>query len=201
VLAGLSVRRSARGAALLDLIFACGLLVVIAAIAIPSVQAARDRDSARVAARHLATKLNLLRLDAIRRNRAVAVRFDPEEPGRFEVFADGDGDGVLQQDVDSLVDLPLEPPAHIGQMFAPVTFAVPLTMPAPDGNGLVLAGSDPVRIGSSAFLSFSPLGSATSGTLYLAGRAGAPACVRVLGPTGRVRVLWFDRASGAWRAD
>jgi hypothetical protein len=191
----------ARGAALLDLVFACGLLVVMAAIAIPSLQAARERDSARLAARHLATKLTLLRVDAIRRNRAVAVRFDPDDLGRIAVYADGDGDGVLQQDIDAFIDTPLEASSHIAEIFAPVSLAIPFTMPAPDGDGLVLAGSDPVRLGSSAFLSFSPLGSATSGTIYLAGRGGVPACVRVFGATARVRVLWFDRTSGTWRAD
>ena len=193
--------RDCRGAALLDVIFACALVVVLAAIAIPSLHASRDRDASLMAARHLASKLSLLRVEAIRRNRSVAMRFAPDDLGRFAVYMDGDGDGVLQQDIDGGIDAPLESEAHVTHYFDSVSFAVARDVPAPDGNGIISAGSDPVRIGNSNLLSFSPHGSATSGAVYLAGRDAAQLCVRVLGSTGRVRVLRFDRARGEWRQD
>lgn len=190
-----------RGVALLDVIFTCALIVVMAAIAIPSLHASRERDAAVTAARHLASRLSLLRVDALRRNRAVAVRFDPDDVGRFGSFADGDGDGISQQDIDANVDPRLEPETHVSDLFTLVSFHVPISIPAPDGNSVIAADSDPVRIGNSNFLSFSPVGTATSGTVYLAGRDGTQVCVRIFGATGRVRVLWFDRTIGAWRQD
>lgn len=193
--------RSALGAALLDVIFTCGLIAILASIAIPSLHAARDRDAALLAARHLASKLNWLRVEAIRRNRAVALRFDPDDVGRIHPYVDGDGDGMGEQDVVNGVDPPLEPSRHVTDTFADVAFRVALPVPAPDGNEMIAAGSDPIRIGNSNFVSFSPLGTATSGTIYLAGRAGTQLSVRVFGATGRIRVLRFDIASGAWRAD
>jgi hypothetical protein len=192
---------SDRGAALLDVIFTCSLIVLLVAIAIPSLHASRERDASLMAARVLANKLNSLRIEALRRNRAVAMRFDPDELGRFGSFVDGDGDGVLQQDIDGAVDPRLEEDAHVSQLFSLVSFDVPIDVPAPDGQGTIAARSDPVRIGNSNLLSFSPLGTSTSGTIYLAGRAGTQVCVRVLGVTGRIRVLRFDRATGAWRQD
>jgi Tfp pilus assembly protein FimT len=187
--------------ALLDLIFTCALILVMAAIAIPSLHASRERDAAVMAARHLATRLSLLRVDALRRNRIVAVRFDPDDIGLFRIYADGDGDGISQQDIDADFDPPLEPDTHISDLFELVAFHVPISIPAPEGSGVIAAESDPVRIGNSNFLSFSPVGTATSGTVYLAGRGGTQMCVRVFGGTGRVRVLRFDRAAGAWRQD
>jgi hypothetical protein len=191
----------ARGVILLDVVFTCALIVIMAAVAIPSLHASRERDASLMAARHLASTLGRLRVDAIRRNRAVALRFDPDQVGRFGIYLDGDGDGVLQQDIDDGIDVPLDAETDIADIFPLVAFHVPITIPAPDGNGVIAADSDPVRIGNSNFLSFGPLGTATSGTVYLAGRAGTQMCVRVTGATARVRVLRFDRNSGLWRQD
>lgn len=195
------LRHAARGVALLDLVFTCALIVVLATVALPSLQASRDRDAAVMAARHLASRLQLVRIDALRRNRIVAMRFDPDDLGRTGVFVDEDDDGVLQQDIDDGVDRRLEGDTHVADHFAQVSFYVPLQIPAPDGQGVIAADSDPVRIGNTNLLSFSPVGTSTSGTIYLAGRGGTQVCVRVLGVTGRVRVLIYDRASGAWRQD
>jgi hypothetical protein len=191
-------RKLERGLALLDVIFTCGLIAIMAAIAIPSLRAARDRDAALMAARFLAGKLNLLRIEAVRRNRIVAMRFDPDELGHFAAYVDGDGDGVRERDVDDAVDIRIDAEGHVSDYFALASFRVPLAVPAPDG-GVIEAGSDPVRIGISNFLSFNPVGTSTSGTIYLASSDGTQVCVRVFGATGRVRVLWFDRASRAWR--
>jgi type II secretory pathway pseudopilin PulG len=189
------------GAALIDLIFACALIAVLAAIAIPSVQASRDRDATRLAARYLANKLQLLRVEAVRRNRVVAMRFDPDDLGRLGAYVDGDGDGVLQADIDGNIDRPLEAISHLRHFFSTAALRVALPLPLPEGAGMLAADSDPIRIGNTNLVSFSPLGSSTSGTLYVAGSDGSQMCVRLLGTTGRIRVLWFDRASAAWRQE
>ena len=189
------------GAALIDLICACALIAVLAAIAIPSVQASRDRNATRLAARHLANKLQLLRVEAVRRNRIVAMRFDADDLGRYGAYIDGDGDGVLQADIDVNIDPPLETISHLRHFFSTVALRVALALPLPEGGGMLAADSDPIRIGNTNLVSFSPLGSSTSGTLYVAGSDGSQMCVRLLGTTGRIRVLWFDRASAAWRQE
>jgi len=191
----------ARGAALIDLIFTCGLIAVLAAMVVPSLHASRERDAVRLAARHLATTLQMIRVEAVRRNRFVAMRFDPDDLGRYAAYMDGDGDGVLQADINAGVDVPLEPAAHLADVFATVSLRVAQDLPVPDGAGVIAADSDPIRIGNTNLVSFSALGSSTSGTIYLAARDGSQMCIRLLGTTGRIRVLWFDRASGAWRQD
>jgi Tfp pilus assembly protein FimT len=193
--------RDGRGVALIDLVFTCALILVLAAIAIPTLQVSRERDAARMAARHLAHKFQLLRVEAVRRNRTVAMRFDPDDLGHVATFVDGDGDGVLQSDIDRGIDTPLDAATHLRGFFAGVELRVASTMPMPDGTGVIAADSDPVRIGNTNLVSFSPLGSSTSGTIYLSARDGSQMCVRLLGSTGRVRVLWFDRASATWRPE
>jgi type II secretory pathway pseudopilin PulG len=185
----------------MDIIVSCAVMAIVAAVTLPAVQAARDRAEARLAARYLAQRLQMMRMQAVRRNRTVAMRFDPADVGRFQAYLDGDGDGVLQRDIDSGVDISFEAPARLTDYFANVTLRVAARIPAPDGAGWLAAGADPVRIGGTRLLSFNALGNATSGTIYLASRGGLQLCVRILGSTGRVRVMWFDVASGAWRQD
>ena len=78
---------SSRGAALIDLVAAlCGLDVILAAIAIPTLHAARHADEARVAARYLAHRLQMLRVagDAPQPQRRDAVRSGRgRAPGRL----------------------------------------------------------------------------------------------------------------------
>ena len=194
-------RHSSRGAALIDVLFACGLAGVVAAIAVPAVHASRDRDLARVAARYVAQRLQMARFDALRRNTCVAIRFDPTDIGRFAVYADGDGDGVLQADIDRGVDRLLTPDVRLSDVFSTVAFSIPNDVPDPDGGPTLAAGSDPLRLGSSNFLTFSPLGSTSSGTLYLTAPTGPQMAIRIMGATGRMRVLWFDSASRQWHEE
>lgn len=195
------MRTSSRGAALVDLVFTCSLVGVIAAIAIPAFQASRDRHAARLAARYLANRLQLVRFEALKRNVTVALRFDPKDIGRFGVYVDGDADGVLQGDIDRGTDYALAPEGRLTDFFATVTFRIPRDVPDPDGSGTLTANSNPLRLGASNFLSFSPIGSATSGTIYLAAPTGPQMAIRVMGATGRMRVLLFDGGSQLWREE
>lgn len=190
---------NARGFALADVVVACAISAVVAAIALPSLHAARQRDAVRMAAKYLAQRAQYARLEALKRNAEVALRFDPDELGLVAAFVDGDGDGVLQRDIDAGTDHRLAPDTRLGDAFDAVGLAIADDIPDPDGGSPLAAGSDPVRIGSTNFLSFSPLGSSTSGSIYLAGAGGQQACVRILGATGRARVFWFNPATRQWQ--
>jgi hypothetical protein len=190
-----------RGAALVDLIFACAVAAVIAAIAVPAVHATRDRDATRLAARFLANRLHVVRLEALKRNVAVAIRFDPADLGRFGAYIDGDADGVRQSDVDDGTDSVLLGEGRLADVFESVAFRIRSDVPDPDGGGTLAGGSDPLRLGPTNFLSFNPIGSCTSGTIYLAAATGPQMAVRVMGATGRLRVLWFDQAGQRWREE
>jgi type II secretory pathway pseudopilin PulG len=192
---------STRGFALIDLLAACAVIGIVSAIAVPAHLATRDRDAARAAAIHLAKRLDATRVDALKRNVHVAMRFGADAPHAFGEFIDGDGDGVLQRDIDDGVDVAGGVAASLQDRFAGVAFRIARDVPDPAGGPDLPAGGDPVRLGASNLLSFSPLGSATSGTLYLAGSDGPQVCVRMFGATGRLRVLWFDEVTGTWRQD
>ena len=176
------------GYTLIEILFATGLIAVLSALAIPSALASVDRARANAAARHLASRMAMARSHAVMRAATVAFRFDEGAAGvTFQMFVDGNRNGVRTRDITSRVDRPLDAPARLSDLFPGVAIAA--------SGG---AGSDPLRIGSSNLLSFSPLGTATSGSVYVRGRDGTQLAIRILGTTGRVRVERYQVRTRRW---
>lgn len=189
----------ARGATLAELVAVLGVVGVVLAIAVPVLSRIADAADAAAAARYMAAAFARTRLDAARQQRVLAVRFDRTTPVAFVRYADGDGDGVSAADIAAGIDRPASPPDRLGDHFARVRFGIALSLPAIDAAGRLGPGDDPVRLGVADQWSVSPVGTATSGTLYIASRGGAQFAVRIAGVTGRARVLQYDRGSDAWR--
>lgn len=192
--------RTARGAALVDVLAAVGLMAVLSGIAIPTWSAARQQGAARAGARYVAVRLQQVRIEALKRNVTVALRIDPSDLNRLGVYADGDGDGVLESDITRGIDRLIGPEARLSD-FTSVGFRVARDVPEPETGALIASGSDALRTGSSSLVSFSPLGTATSGTLYLAADTGPQMAIRILGVTGRLRILRYDATARQWRDD
>jgi hypothetical protein len=95
---------------------------------------------------------------------------------------------VRTRDIDLQIDRLIEAPILLPQLFPGVEIG--LTPQTP--------GSDPVQLGGSNLLSFTPHGTASSGSVYIRGRDGTQWVVRVLGATGRTRVLRYVPASSEW---
>jgi hypothetical protein len=190
---------AARGAALIDIIFASALCVVMMAIAVPVVGGTLDRERTIVGAQYLAGQLQVARLDSLKRARAVAVRLEiVGDRTQLQLFADGDGDGVLQRDIDRGIDPPLTTPGWLDDQARGVSLRVNQAIRDVAGSANIAPGDDPLRIGNTALLTFSPVGSATNGTLYVAAHRGPQMAIRVFGATGRVRVLMFDAQTRQW---
>ena len=137
-----------------------------------------------------------IRLEAVRQSRAVALRFEKDgDDYTFTPYADGNGNGVRTADIQDGIDQRLGP-ERIGDRFSGVRFV--LAVGVPDVDGAKSTDPDGVRIGKPGILTMGRDGTATSGTLYLRGRGGQYA-VRVLGATGRTRVLMFANGAGTWR--
>ena len=189
----------AAGAALIDIIIATSLCVVMTAIAVPVVGGTLDRERSIVGAQHLAGHLLRARLDALKRARSVALRIEiVGDRTRLQLFADGNGNGVLQRDIDRGIDLPLAPREWLDDQARDISLRVNQTIKDVTGSATLAPGDDPLRIGNTALLAFSPQGRATNGTLYVAAHRGPQMAIRVFGATGRVRVLMFDAYTRQW---
>jgi len=130
----------------------------------------------------------------------VALRLEiVDERARLQLFADGNGNGVSQRDIDRAIDPPLAPPEYLDERSRDVSLRINQRIVDVSGASELDPGADPLRIGNTALLAFSPLGGATSGTLYVAAHRGPQMAIRVFGGTGRVRVLLFDAQARQWR--
>jgi hypothetical protein len=190
----------AGGYTLVDTTCAAALCVVMAAIAVPVIGGTLDRERTIIGAQFLAGQLQRARLEALKRARTVAVYVGiVGERTRIQLFVDGDGDGVRQQDVEDGIDPALAPEQFVDDHSRGVSLRINQAVTDIGGAGDLAAGDDPLRIGNTALVAFSPLGSATSGTLYIAGHRGPQMAIRVFGGTGRVRVMTFDAQARQWR--
>jgi type II secretory pathway pseudopilin PulG len=193
------LRASPRGFTVVEVLLATAIAVTVLAVSVPLTIDATDRIRTGMAARYLATRIMDARMQSIRRSTRVALRFEPvEKDYGFAEYLDGNGDGVRTADIAARIDPELAPRQLLGDQFPQVAFGL---MPGiPDINGSrSLAHSDGVRIGTSRILTLGPDGTATSGTLYVHGRR-AQYAIRILGATGRTRVMQFDQGARQWLA-
>lgn len=190
----------ARGYTLIDIVVTTALCTVIGAIALPIVGGTMERERTIIAAQYLAGQMQRARLESLKRGRAVALQIQlVGVRTRLQVFVDGDGDGVLQRDVDQGTDPPLTPGEFLDDRSRDVSLRINQPITDAGGGGELSPGDDPLRIGATALLSFSPLGGATAGTLYVAARRGPQMAIRVFGGTGRIRIMTFDAQVRQWR--
>ena len=188
------------GAAFIDIIVAISVCVLMATIAVPVIGGTMDRERTIVGAQYLAGQLQRARLDSLKRARSVAVRLQVVgDRTEMRLFADGNGNGVLQRDIDRGIDPPLTPVEWLDDQARGVSLRINQNITEVAGSIGLAPGDDPLRIGNTSILTFSPLGSATGGTLYVAAHRGPQMAIRVFGATGRVRVLMFDARSGQWQ--
>jgi hypothetical protein len=114
------------------------------------------------------------------------------------VYEDGNGNGVLSRDIQRGTDPEVRRGEQLPDQFPGVDFGAVPGLPAVDPSGTA-PGTDPIKLGSSDMVSFSPLGTSTSGSLYVRGRKNAQYAVRIYGETGKTRVLRFDGRNRVWK--
>ena len=190
---------SPRGIALVDVLAAMGISLVMAGVAVPVIGGTLEREHTVIGAQYLSAHVQRARLESLKRAAAVAVRLEVLD-GRTSVqlFFDGNGNGVLQKDIDRHIDPALTTAEWLDDHARGVSLRINQPIAGVGGGPDLAAGDDPLRIGNSSLVSFSPLGSATSGTLYVAARQGPQMAIRIYGATGRVRVLMFDARARQW---
>ena len=191
------VRRRVAGFSLVELMFAVSIACTLTAIAVPQVSEGLEDYRTRAAARYVAMRIGQARFAAITRSTHVGLQFEAAGADyRFAAVVDGNGNGLRISDVQHGDDPVVAPPELLAWNFSGVSFG--LLSGVPDADGHANSSADGVRIGASTLLSMNPNGSSSGGTLYVRGRTHAQYAVRVLGATGRVRVLRYDPIRRTW---
>ena len=182
--------RTHRGHSLVELMVVLVVFMTLAAAALPRIAATVHEHRLRGAAIHLRGLLRQTRARAVTEARYVAVVFEEVDGDPvFLIYGDGNGNGIRRRDIRSGVEERLREPYRLSDAFPGVRYgSLPAGADAPFFPGL--------RIGRSKIVSFSPLGSSTTGTLFLSNQYGLVYAVVVLGSTGRVRIARYR--GGRW---
>jgi prepilin-type N-terminal cleavage/methylation domain-containing protein len=174
------------GFTLIELMFVVSMVAILAAAAIPQLTAGVERSRAIGTARYLARRLALARSQAVARSANVALLL-VADAGTFSItsYVDGNGNGVRTREIDDGVDQQVGTAVRVADLFPHVQLFLddPASTSTPS---------------TTALMSFSPIGTATSRTLYVRAEDGSLYGVRVLGATGRTRVLRYVAASRTW---
>jgi len=187
-----------RGRTLMEMLVVLAIVVVMAAVSIPYLEAYSEESHLLGAGRQFKGEFRRARSIAARLNVYTAIRFEALPEGmHFSLYADGNHNGVRSADIADGIDSRVSGPFKLTGGAPGVRVGINPDVPEiPPATG-ILDTSDPIRFGAD-MLSFSPMGTATPGTFYLAGKY-AQAGVRVTAGSARVRLMicrggeWAER--------
>jgi Tfp pilus assembly major pilin PilA len=188
-----------RGFSLVELLCILAGILVMAGVSVPYVRAYAVEAHLMGAARTFVGEFRQARSLAIHRNTQTAIRFERRDGiDYYSTYVDGNRNGVRSVDIASGIDKRISGPLRLDGRAHGVRVGINPGVPAIPPDTGVLDPSDPIRFGPSNMLSFSPLGTATPGTFYLAGET-LQAGVRVTAGSSRVRLMvcrgqrWSER--------
>jgi len=191
-----------RGSSLIELAAGLAILALLAGVVWPKLGELRRSALAAAGARHLAASLHGLRWRAVAGGRAEGMLFARDAAGwSWQRVRDGNGNGLSTAEVEAGVDPTLSGPHRLEEVARGVTLGFPPGGPfprIPPATGWITGLDDPIRIGNSELLSFGPLGTSSSGTLYLTDTRRRLYAVVLYGQTARVRVWRYDAEAAQW---
>lgn len=188
----------ARGFSLVEMVVVVGIVLTMAAVALPAFRPMFAESHLLGAGEAFRTQFRLAASTAVRANAYTAIRFETRgSEVWYAVYRDCNHNGVRSADIASGIDVLISGPFPLTSGAPTVRVGINPGVPAiPPDSGLLTG--DPIQFGRSDILSFSPLGTATPGTFYLAGES-AQAAVRVTPGSARVRLMicrggkWSER--------
>jgi len=197
------MRTVERGYQLIELLIAMAISSLVLVLGIPPLLSLAAGLRVELAAAEVASTFHVARAYAIRHDANVGLKFQVDADGTvtWALFSDGDGDGVLTADILSGDDPQVLPRTRIAHLGRQIHFGFPPGR-APRDPGdprRRLSGlDDPIRFNRSDIAAFSPLGTATPGTVYVTDGMRHLSAARVFGRTGRIGCLVYDVVKERW---
>ncbi len=189
------MRSNEKAYSLVELMMVVLLMVIVAGLSIPRGWDLAKEYRLRGAAHYFRGLFRQVRSEAAAKGRYTAIVFDEVEGEPvLSLYIDGNGNGVRRADMRSGVDQRIREYWRLSDYFSGVRYGTP------PRNAVTAAGKQPnfppLRFGRGRMLSFSPIGTSTSGTLFLSNGQGFIYAVIVLGSSGRVRLARYR--AGRW---
>ncbi|HEX6641228.1 MAG TPA: GspH/FimT family pseudopilin [Thermoanaerobaculia bacterium] len=187
-----------RGFTLGELLLVMAILATIILVFIPSAIAMHERAAIGAAAGEIRGVFALARGQAISRGRNVGVKFlRIGGEWQYAFYIDGNDNGIRNAEIVSGVDPLLRPYETVLRGTDAGWIGLPaMAIPNPTDSGVIEPNASPIRFGTSTICAFSPLGSATSGSIFITGGPHTAAALVVNGPTARIRLVRL--VGGRW---
>jgi type II secretory pathway pseudopilin PulG len=183
---------AARGYTLVEALVILVLVALMTGLALPALAELRARGRAAAGARYMAVLFQQMRWQSVARSRAHGLLFEHDgQSWTWRVVQDGNGNGMRTAEVSNGVDPTLSGPHRLDRVVEHVDLGFPDDGPfprVPPARGIISDTTDPVKFGRSNLVSFTRLGRASSGTLYVTDHRRELFAVVLFGPTARVRV-------------
>jgi prepilin-type N-terminal cleavage/methylation domain-containing protein len=189
-----------RGSSLPELLIALAILALLTTVTTSAMTTVLRRNSLRAATRHVRDILETSNFEGQSSGAYRGVKFFlVGDEWFYAVYEDGNGNGVLTEDINRGIDRRVLGPRRL---LEPATLArigfPPSGIVDPD-DGLPLAPDvRSVQFGRSNICSFSDHGSCTAGTIYLTDGVSAGAMVRCSGAGGNIRVQYYGLTGSSW---
>lgn len=189
-----------RGFTLVELLIGMAIVGLVAAIGVPAFLTINRHAAAHAAANEFRSIFAECRSRAITRGISAGVKFTKVDGvWMYALYDDGNGDGIRNHDIATGADRMVAPQRRVLKESSLATIGLlPGRIKDPDGDWLTPSRS-PVQFNSSTIASFSPLGSATPGSVYLTDRQGEIYAVRLFGTTAKVTLLRYNRGRKRWQ--
>jgi prepilin-type N-terminal cleavage/methylation domain-containing protein len=188
------------GFSLPEVLIACVIVGFLAALGIPATSEVLAQAAIRTACYDVVTVLTRARAEAVFRGTDVGVKFVPAAGDViYTLYADGNGNGVTSSDIASGTDPLVAGPYSMRKKYPRITFSFLSWFSGPDPNGdPILNLGDPIKFGRGSICTFSPRGTASPGTVYLANGKDRQSLVRVSPTSSRIMIWDWQPAARKW---
>ena len=196
------MRASERGVSLAELAVVLVILGALFLASIPALSEILAQESIGTAAREVAAILHAARERAVFQGVDVGVKWVANAGDLvLTVYQDGNGNGVTTADIKKGVDRLVSGPHWLGSRYPGVNFSFVPGMDGTDPGGAPIGNlADPIRFGNSNICTFSPVGHASPGTVYLSNRKNRQAAVRVTPINAKIQIWTWHGKKLKWIA-
>ena len=189
-----------RGSSLLELAAVLAVLGLLAGIGIAPVTDLLAEEGLISATHEVSAILTAACARAVFQGADVGVKWISQRGDlTLSVYQDGNGNGVTTADIKKGVDRLVAGPYWLRGKYPGISFSfVPGFNDVDPGGAAIGNLADPIRFGASDICSFSPLGKASPGSVYLSNKKRRQAAVRVTPMNAKIQIFTWHGRTQKW---
>ncbi len=195
----MDANRWSRGMTLVECAVTMALMGILLLYAVPALDNMLHRVALATAAEHVRRQMMRAQSTAVALSRNCGVYyFQRNGQWMYAIYTDENGNGVLKTEINSGVDRRIEGPAPLLDAMAPIVAGIGDGFTDPDTLGPFDPGTSPIEFNSSFICSFSALGNATPGSVFLNDGGNLGVVIRSSGAGGDLHKLFYAGKGQKW---